>query len=401
MWWHESGDHERLICDLCPRHCALKPGERGFCFVRENRDGRVVSTTYGRSTGFCIDPIEKKPLHQFYPGTPVLSFGTPGCNLGCTFCQNWTMSRSRDVEAACEKAEPEAIAAAARKYNCTSVAFTYNDPIIWAEYAIDTARACHALGIKTVAVTSGYITETARAAFYEPMDAANVDLKGFTDQFYREYCGGRLQPVLDTLRWLAHESQVWVEITNLIIPGANDSPDDIRAHVPMDRRGVGAGRAAALLGVPSRFQADRPRADAAGHAPDGLRAGPRGRAAIRLHRQRLRPRAAAHVLPRLRPGGDPPRRLHARRRSRSAAAAACTVRRRSPADSTTRRARGADGGCRSGLQIENSSNLELMATRIRRRNWLRVKRMSMQRRRSWTVLPLNRRKHPAPPCGRN
>ena len=228
MWWHPSSDGARLICDLCPRHCPLGPGERGFCFVRENRDGRVVSTTYGRSTGFCIDPIEKKPLHQFYPGTAVLSFGTPGCNLGCAFCQNWTMSRSRNVEAACEKAEPAAIAAAARRYGCRSVAFTYNDPIIWAEYAIDTAKACRELGVKTVAVTSGYITETARAAFYEPMDAANVDLKGFTDRFYRDYCGGRLQPVLDTLCWLVSEGRTWVEITNLIIPGANDSPDDIR-----------------------------------------------------------------------------------------------------------------------------------------------------------------------------
>jgi pyruvate formate lyase activating enzyme len=228
MWWHQSSDGARLICDLCPRHCALQPGERGFCFVRENRQGRVVSTTYGRSTGFCIDPIEKKPLHQFYPGTAVLSFGTPGCNLGCTFCQNWTMSRSRDVEAACETAPPAAIAETARRFNCPSVAFTYNDPIIWAEYAIDTAKACRALGIKTVAVTSGYIAEAARADFYGPMDAANVDLKGFTERFYREYCGGRLQPVLDTLRWLVRESRTWVEITNLIVPGANDSPDEIR-----------------------------------------------------------------------------------------------------------------------------------------------------------------------------
>jgi pyruvate formate lyase activating enzyme len=228
MWWHESDDGQRLICDLCPRHCPLKPGERGFCFVRENRDRRIVSTTYGRSTGFCIDPIEKKPLNQFYPGTPVLSFGTPGCNLGCVFCQNWTMSRSKDVEAACQKASPQAIAAAAQRFGCRSVAFTYNDPVIWAEYAIDTARECRALGIKTVAVTSGYITTTARADFFELMDAANVDLKGFTEEFYREYCGGRLRPVLDTLRWLAHDSPTWVEITNLIIPQANDSPDEIR-----------------------------------------------------------------------------------------------------------------------------------------------------------------------------
>jgi pyruvate formate lyase activating enzyme len=228
MWWHESEDQTRLICDLCPRHCALKPGERGFCFVRENRDGKVVSTTYGRSTGFCVDPIEKKPLHQFYPGTPVLSFGTPGCNLGCKFCQNWTMSRNRDVEAACAVASPQAIAATAAQLGCKSVAFTYNDPIVWAEYAIDTAKACRALSVKTVAVTSGYITGTARAAFFEPMDAANVDLKGFTEEFYRDYCAGRLQPVLDTLHWLIHESQTWVEITNLIIPQANDSPADVQ-----------------------------------------------------------------------------------------------------------------------------------------------------------------------------
>ncbi len=227
MWQHESNDGQRVVCDLCPRHCALKPGERGFCFVRENRDGRVVSTTYGRCTGLCIDPIEKKPLHQFYPGTAVLSFGTPGCNLGCRFCQNWTMTRSRDIEAACTPAAPEAIAQAAKQHHCRSVAFTYNDPIIWAEYAIDTARACRALGVKTVAVTSGYITDQARADFFEMIDAANVDLKGFTDDFYRQYCAGRLQPVLDTLRWLARESSTWLEITNLVIPQANDSPADI------------------------------------------------------------------------------------------------------------------------------------------------------------------------------
>jgi pyruvate formate lyase activating enzyme len=227
-WWRQSDDATRIVCDLCPRACVLRPGDRGFCFVRENRDGQIVSTAYGRSTGFCVDPIEKKPLNQFYPGTAVLSFGTAGCNLGCRFCQNWTMSRSRNVEAACESADPETIAAAAKALGCHAVAFTYNDPIIWAEYAIDTAKACRRAGVKTVAVTSGYITDTARAAFYEHMDAANVDLKGFTDDFYREYCSGRLQPVLDTLRWIARESNVWLEITNLIIPQANDAPDDIK-----------------------------------------------------------------------------------------------------------------------------------------------------------------------------
>ncbi|MCC6123642.1 MAG: AmmeMemoRadiSam system radical SAM enzyme [Pirellulales bacterium] len=228
-WWHDAEDGARIVCDLCPRGCVLRPGDRGFCFVRANLDGRMISTTYGRSTGFCVDPIEKKPLHQFYPGTAVLSFGTPGCNLGCNFCQNWSTTRSRNLEAACERASPGKIAATAKQFGCRSVAFTYNDPIIWAEYAIDTAKACRALGVKTVAVTSGYISALARPAFYEQIDAANVDLKGFSDDFYRQYCGGRLQPVLDTLRWLAKESRAWLEITNLLIPQANDSPREIEA----------------------------------------------------------------------------------------------------------------------------------------------------------------------------
>jgi AmmeMemoRadiSam system radical SAM enzyme len=227
-WWHETDDPERIVCDVCPRHCVLRPGDRGFCFVRQNRGGQMVSTTYGRSTGFCIDPIEKKPLNQFYPNSAVLSFGTPGCNLGCNFCQNWTMSRSKDVEAACQTALPETIARAAVQLGCKSVAFTYNDPIIWAEYAIDTARACRATGVKTVAVTSGYISDLARPAFFEFIDAANVDLKGFTEDFYRQFCAGRLQPVLDTLVWLAKESAIWVEITNLLIPQANDDPEQIK-----------------------------------------------------------------------------------------------------------------------------------------------------------------------------
>jgi len=226
-WWHESSDAARLICDLCPRGCSLRPGDRGFCFVRENRDGRIVSTTYGRSTGFCVDPIEKKPLNHFYPGTPVLSFGTAGCNLGCRFCQNWTSSRSHDVRAACAQAAPEAIATAAVELGCRSVAYTYNDPVIFAEYAIDTARACRAAGVRNVVVTSGYITDTARADFFKSIDAANVDLKAFSDEFYREFCAARLQPVLDTLEWLVHHSDVWLEITTLLIPGANDSPEEI------------------------------------------------------------------------------------------------------------------------------------------------------------------------------
>jgi AmmeMemoRadiSam system radical SAM enzyme/AmmeMemoRadiSam system protein B/AmmeMemoRadiSam system protein A len=227
-WWHDDPESGRIVCDLCPRECKLKPGDRGFCFVRQNLDGEMVLTTYGRSTGFCIDPIEKKPLNHFYPGTSVLSFGTAGCNLGCKFCQNWDISKSREVERLSEIATPEAIVAAAQKYGCKSIAFTYNDPVIWAEYAIDTAKACRAAGVKAVAVTAGYITPQARGPFYEVMDAANVDLKGFTEDFYHKITYSHLQPVLDTLTWLKHETDVWFEITNLVIPRANDSMDEIR-----------------------------------------------------------------------------------------------------------------------------------------------------------------------------
>ncbi len=227
-WWHDEPESGRIVCDLCPRECHLKPGDRGFCFVRQNLDNEMVLTTYGRSTGFCIDPIEKKPLNHFYPGTSVLSFGTAGCNLGCKFCQNWDISKSREIERLSEVATPEAIAEAARQYGCGSVAFTYNDPVIWAEYAIETARACRAVGIKAVAVTAGYITPIARGPFYELMDAANVDLKGFTEDFYRHITYSHLQPVLDTLEWLKKETDVWFEITNLVIPEANDSMEDIR-----------------------------------------------------------------------------------------------------------------------------------------------------------------------------
>src|SRR6186997_1227136 len=228
-WWHDAAEEGRIICDLCPRECSLKPGDRGFCFVRQNVGGEMLLTTYGRSTGFCIDPIEKKPLNQFYPGTSVLSFGTAGCNLGCKFCQNWSISKSKEVERLSENASPEAIAQAALKLGCRSEAYTYNDPVIWAEYAIDAAKACRAVGVKSVAVTAGYITPQARPAFYEYMDAANVDLKGFTEHFYKHLTLSHLEPVKDTLRWLVHESNVWTEITNLIIPRENDSTDELKA----------------------------------------------------------------------------------------------------------------------------------------------------------------------------
>lgn len=227
-YWHPLDDG-RIQCDLCPRDCRLHAGQRGACFVRMREGDAMVLTTYGRSSGFCIDPIEKKPLNHFYPGSSVFSFGTAGCNLACKFCQNWDISKSRDMDRLMDAASPDEIAATAAAHGCTSVAFTYNDPVIFAEYAIDVAAACHARDIRTVAVTAGYISPSARQDFFSCMDAANVDLKAFTDDFYQKLCGARLQPVLDTLSWLHHETSVWVEITTLLIPGRNDSEQEIKA----------------------------------------------------------------------------------------------------------------------------------------------------------------------------
>ncbi|MEW5943773.1 MAG: AmmeMemoRadiSam system radical SAM enzyme [Pseudomonadota bacterium] len=227
-YWHLIEDG-RIQCDLCPRDCKLHEGQRGACFVRQRVGDQMVLTTYGRSSGFCIDPIEKKPLNHFYPGTSVLSFGTAGCNLACKFCQNWDISKSKDMDRLMDQASPEAIARAAEEYGCKSVAFTYNDPVIFAEYAMDTADACHARGIKAVAVTAGYMHDQARRDFYAKLDAANVDLKAFTDEFYFKLTGAHLQPVLDTLVYLKHETDVWFEITTLLIPGRNDSEEELTA----------------------------------------------------------------------------------------------------------------------------------------------------------------------------
>jgi pyruvate formate lyase activating enzyme len=225
-YWHRIDD-DRLQCDLCPRYCRLRAGQRGLCFVRAREDGGIVLTTYGRSSGFCIDPIEKKPLNHFYPGTSVLSFGTAGCNLGCRFCQNWDISKAREWDRLADAASPGQIAQAAQRYGCRSVAFTYNDPVIFAEYAMDAADACRDIGVNAVAVTAGYITAEARPEFYQHMDAANVDLKGFTERFYHRLCYAQLQPVLETLVYLRQETNVWFEVTTLLIPGENDSDAEL------------------------------------------------------------------------------------------------------------------------------------------------------------------------------
>ena len=227
-YWHRLDDG-RVRCDLCPRDCTLKEGQQGLCFVREARGGEMVLTTYGRSSGYCIDPVEKKPLNHFLPGTPILSFGTAGCNLACKFCQNWDMSKAREWDVLADHAPPERIARVARQLGCRSVAYTYNDPVIFLEYAVDCARACRELGVRSVAVTAGYIHEAARREFFQWMDAANVDLKAFSDAFYRKLCGAHLENILDTLRYLRNETEVWFELTTLLIPGENDSDEELDA----------------------------------------------------------------------------------------------------------------------------------------------------------------------------
>lgn len=242
-YWHMLEDG-RIQCDLCPRFCHLHEGQRGLCFVRRRRGDEMVLTTYGRSSGFCIDPIEKKPLNHFLPGTPILSFGTAGCNLACKFCQNWDISKSREMDTLMDQALPDEIAQTAERFGSKSVAYTYNDPVIFHEYAIDVAAACRERNIRNVAVTAGYITDEPRVEFFRDMDAANVDLKAFTERFYKKICGGSLAPVLETLEYLVKETNVWVELTTLLIPGENDSDQELNElsawvhehlgpHIPM------------------------------------------------------------------------------------------------------------------------------------------------------------------------
>jgi pyruvate formate lyase activating enzyme len=261
----------RVLCEMCPRACRLSEGQRGVCFVRACRDGQMVLTSYGRSTGFCIDPIEKKPLFHFLPGTPVLSFGTAGCNLTCKFCQNWETSRARDVEAASAAASPKAIAQAALRSGCRSVAMTYNDPVVFFEYAIDTADACRDLGLATVAVTAGYMMPAPREAFYRHIDAANVDLKAFSERFYKEMSSGKLAAVLDTLVYLRANTHVWLEITTLLIPGENDSDQELDAMTRWIAANLGTD-------VPLHFSAFHPDFRLMAHPPTPLATLKRARA---------------------------------------------------------------------------------------------------------------------------
>jgi len=227
-YWHQRHDGQ-LQCDLCPRHCHLQEGQRGLCYVRQCLDGEVKLVSWGRSSGFCVDPIEKKPLNHFFPGSKVLSFGTAGCNLACKFCQNWDSTKSREMDTMADRATPERLAAVAQEMDCRSIAFTYNDPVIFMEYALDVAAACRERNVRTVAVTAGYIDPEPREDFFRWVDAANVDLKAFTDDFYYKICGAHLEPVLETLKYIRHETDTWLELTTLLIPGENDSEAELHA----------------------------------------------------------------------------------------------------------------------------------------------------------------------------
>ncbi|AOV15939.1 AmmeMemoRadiSam system radical SAM enzyme [Acidihalobacter aeolianus] len=225
-YWHALDDG-RVQCDLCPRFCTLHEGQQGLCFVRANQGGEIVLTSYGRSSGFVIDPIEKKPLNHFLPGSGVLSFGTAGCNLACKFCQNWDMSKARDMDRLMDQANPAELAEAALSHGARSLAFTYNDPVIFMEYAVDVAIEARRRGVRSVAVTAGYVTDAPRVEFFRHMDAANIDLKAFDEDFYYKLCGAHLQPVLETIEYAVKETDCWVELTTLLIPGHNDSAGEI------------------------------------------------------------------------------------------------------------------------------------------------------------------------------
>ena len=307
--WHRLDDG-RIQCDVCPRACKLREGQRGLCFVRARVDDQIVLTSYGRSSGFCVDPVEKKPLNHFLPGSAVLSFGTAGCNLACKFCQNWDISKSREVDTLADRATPEDLARVAVEMGCRSVAFTYNDPTIFWEYAADVADACHERGIKAISVTAGYMCPQPRAEFYRHIDAANVDLKAFTEDFYHRVCVGHLADVLDTLVYLRHETDVWFEITTLLIPGFNDGDTEIAAECAWIREHLG-------VDVPLHFTAFHPdykMMDIPPTPPADADPGPPHRdgrgLAVRLHRQCPRHRRRHHVLPWLRRSRRGPRLVH-------------------------------------------------------------------------------------------
>ncbi|MGM9992749.1 MAG: AmmeMemoRadiSam system radical SAM enzyme [Candidatus Bruticola sp.] len=226
-YWETKTTDGQLQCQLCPRQCILSPEQRGFCFIRHHINGHIINTSFAKTTGAAIDPIEKKPLYHFLPQSRVLSFGTLGCNMGCRFCQNSHITKNCHNNLSLSL-PPQKVGLAALNYSCSSVAFTYNDPIIWADYAIESAKVCHSLGLQTIAVTAGYIKAKARIEFFSYMDAANIDLKSIRPQFYKNYCQVDIEPILDTIIYVKEHTKCWLELTNLIIPDLNDSEQDLK-----------------------------------------------------------------------------------------------------------------------------------------------------------------------------
>ncbi|SBW11535.1 Radical SAM domain protein [uncultured Alphaproteobacteria bacterium] len=226
-YWTPTSEPGGLRCTLCPHGCALRPGASGRCGARANVGGRLHLLTWGRSSGFCIDPVEKKPFAHVLPGSASLSFGGFGCNLSCACCQNWEISRTRGAHGPVHRAAD--IAAAARREGCRSVAITYNEPLIALEWASEVAAAARAEGLRVLGVSAGYLAEAARPEFFACFDAVNLDLKAFSDDTYRRLCGARLAPVLETLKYGVRASRAWIEITTLVIPGVNDGDAEIAA----------------------------------------------------------------------------------------------------------------------------------------------------------------------------
>jgi pyruvate formate lyase activating enzyme len=249
-WW-ESEPGGKVHCYLCPRHCRIGEGQSGFCYIRANQGGKLYSLGYAHPAALQIDPIEKKPLSHFLPGTRVFSMGTAGCNMGCFFCQNWDISKSRADQVNSTYVPPEDVVSLAIRYGCPSIAFTYNEPTIWGEYVIDICQAAREKGIRTVMVSNGYVTREAFHDIYDYIDAANIDLKAFTENFYGRITLTHLAPVLETLQWLKNETNVWFEITNLIIPTLNDAPAETRALAEWVVEHLGPG-------VPLHFTAFHP-----------------------------------------------------------------------------------------------------------------------------------------------
>ena len=245
---YEKLDGQRVRCHLCAHRCVIAPGRKGVCLVRENRDGTLYTLVYGLPLSQAVDPIEKKPLFHFYPGSTAFSIATVGCNFRCRFCQNWDISQMPRERGQImgRQAAPEEVVRAAARYGSRSIAYTYTEPTIFFEYSYDIARLAHAQGIASVYVTNGYMTREMLELFqgvtadHEPwLDAANVDLKAFRDETYKQVCGARLQPVLDSLKAMK-ELGVWVEVTTLVVPGMNDSEEELRdiARFLADELGV-------------------------------------------------------------------------------------------------------------------------------------------------------------------